>query len=352
MKSITDVDKNFKVETNIQRDGLKFFNAEEEPFKIYGVFREGDRFRRMPEAVAKTVSPGVEFLHTNTAGGRIRFITDSPYVAINVKLDKSEVMNHFSYTGSTGFDLYVKEDEGERYTGSFRPSPVPTKEYESILEFENKKLREITINMPLYSDVLELYIGLDENSVIEAPKPYKTEKSVVFYGSSITQGGCASRPGMAYEAIISRALDCDYINLGFSGSAKGEQEMADYLKTLDMDLFVMDYDANAGTPEYLDATHNKMFETIRKAQPDLPILMLSYPKYYLMECLAKRRDIIKRNYENAKAAGDKNVYFIPGNELMSDEIGADGTVDNCHPTDLGFFSMAQKIIPVLKDILK
>ena len=352
MKSLADIDKNFKVETKIQQEGLKFFSPEEAPFKIYGVFREGDRFRRMPEAVAKTVSEGVEYLHSNTAGGRIRFITDSPYVAVNVKLDKADAMNHFAFTGTAGFDLYVKENSKEIYKGTFRPPTVTSKEYESIIELSEKSMREITINMPLYADVKELYIGLDENSEIKAPNEYKISKPVVYYGSSITQGGCASRPGMSYQAIISRALNCDFINLGFSGSAKGEQEMTDYIKTLDMSVFVMDYDHNAPTAEHLKATHEKMFKCIREVHPELPVLFLSAPKYEAFGEFIYKKAIIKETYENALANGDKNVYFIPGNELMRDEIGYDGSVDNCHPTDLGFFSMAHRIIPVLKEILK
>ena len=351
MKNIADIDKNFKVETNIEREGLKFFNPEKAPFKIYGVFREGDRFRRMPESAAKSVSEGVEYLHSNTAGGRVRFITDSPYVAVNIKLDKADAMNHFAFTGTAGCDLYVKEADGDRYTGTFRPPTVTSMEYEGLIELDEKRMREITINMPIFSDMTELYIGLDENSCIKAPKEYKILKPVVYYGSSITQGGCVSRPGMIYQAIISRALDCDYINLGFSGNAKGEQEMTDYIKELDMSLFVMDYDHNAPTAEHLKATHEKMFKCIREKNPTLPILMMSRPKYYLNDDEKERRQIVKATYENAIAAGDKNVYFIDGSTLMSDEIGADGTVDNCHPTELGSFSMAQRIIPVIEKIL-
>ena len=156
---------------------------------------------------------------------------------------------------------------------------------------------------------------------------------------------------MAYEAIISRALDCDHINLGFSGNAKGEQEMTDYIKDLDMSLFVMDYDYNAPSAEHLKKTHEKMFKCIRKKNPTLPILIMSRPKYYLSDGEKDRLQIVKATYENAIAAGDKNVYFIDGSTLMSDELGADGTVDNCHPTDLGFFSMAQRMIPVIEKIL-
>lgn len=351
MAKLADIDKAFKVETKIEKEGLKFFSPEEEPFKIYGVYRDNDRYRRLPEDVAKATSEGVHRLHANTAGGRVRFITDSPYVAINVKVDNAEPFDHFAYTGIAGLDLYVKQEDGDIYTKTFRPPHFGVSEYESIMDFEKKAMREITINMPLYADIKELFIGLDENSVIKAPTPYKIEKPVVYYGSSITQGGCASRPGMAYEAIISRALDVNHINLGFSGSAKGEQPIVDYIKNLDMSVFVMDYDHNAPSIEHLEETHEKMFKEIRKVQPDLPIVMLTRPKYYLTDIEQKRLEIVKKTYDNAISAGDKNVYFIPGNTLIPAKIGSECTVDTCHPTDLGFFSMAQRIIPVLKEIL-
>lgn len=354
MKSIADIDENFKVETNIEREGLKFFNPEKAPFKIHGVFREGDCLRRMPGEIAKKVSEGVFYLHFHTAGGRVRFATDSPYIAINAELHMADPMTHFAYSGTAGFDIYVNEEGAQLYRGTFRPSSHNEASFEGIIDLcgkEEKKLREITVNMPLYGGIKRLYIGLDESSEIKAPSEYRISKPVVYYGSSITQGGCASRPGMAYQAIISRAIDCDFINLGFSGNAKGEQEMTDYIKELDMSLFVMDYDHNAPSIEHLEATHEKMFKCIRQAQPELPVLMMSRPKYYLSDEEKKRLEIVKATYDNAALAGDKNVYFIDGSTLMNDEIKDNGTVDDCHPTDLGFFSMAKRMIPVMKDIL-
>ena len=238
MSDFLKFDKNFVVETKIKKDDIKFYNALNNPFKIYGVKHENGIFRRMPEEVAKTVSEAVNRIHTQTAGGRIRFKTDSKYIAINAKMINIERFSHFALTGSTGFDLY----DGKRFIKSFVP-PYDIKDgYESLIEFGSRKLREITINFPLYSGVQELYIGLMEDAVLEEASPYKNKKPIVYYGSSITQGGCASTPGMSYENIISREFDYDYINLGFSGSAKAEDEMAEYISNLDMSLFVYDYD--------------------------------------------------------------------------------------------------------------
>ena len=194
-----------------------------------------------------------------------------------------------------------------------------------------------------------MYIGLQENADISESSPYKTEKPIVYYGSSITQGGCASRPAMSYQSIVSRKFDYDYINLGFSGNAKAEDEIIDYIKNLEMSVFVLDYDHNAPTVEHLRNTHEKMFKAVRNAHPDIPVIMMSRPKYILTEEEKERRKVVETTYNNAVAFGDKNVYFIDGKALTK-LCRDDGTVDNCHQTDLGFSSMADAVYRVLETI--
>ncbi len=346
MNDISKVDKNFIVKTKIEKDDIEFISADSECFEIFGIFKEDGKYRRLPEAVAKTVSPGVHSLHAHTAGGRIRFVTDSPYVAINVKMGAVGKMPHFALTGSAGFDLYIDN----KFRQSFVPPFDVTDEYESIAEFPDSELREITINFPLYSEVKELYIGLKSGSTIKKAAPYKNDKPVVYYGSSITQGGCASRPGTSYQAFVSRKLNLDYVNLGFSGSAKAEDEMINYIKNLDMSVFVYDYDHNAPDASYLKATHEKMFKAIREALPELPVIMMVRPSFSIDCERDERYGVIKTTYENALKKGDNNVYFIDNKELTKLCLD-EGTVDNCHPTDLGFYSMAEAVYEVMRDII-
>ncbi len=348
MKDLKEIDKNFALETNISREGLTFYDVDQDPFKIYGVFKADGKYRRMPEVVAKTVSEGVHGLSENTAGGRVRFITDSPYVVLQTK-GQAGKMDHFALTGSVGFDMYAECEGDTRYMGTFRPPFEVTDGFEAVVDFLDRKERVITINFPLYSCVDQLYLGLQEGCVLKEAPEYRISKPVVFYGSSITQGGCASKPGSSYQSILSREFDFDYINLGFSGNAKGEDEMIDYIAGLDMSMFVMDYDHNAPSVEDLDKTHEKMFLAIRKAHPDMPIIIMPRPKYYLNPDDERRREIVEKTYRNAKARGDEHVYYISGRKLM--EIVKDnGTVDNCHPTDSGFFSMACAIAEVMRGI--
>ncbi len=342
MSNIDDIDKNFKVETGIKQEGIKYYNPEEKPFKIYGVFREADKLRRLPKAVGEAVNEGVLLLGAHTAGGRIRFRTDSKYIALVARIAAGR-MPHFAFTGSAGFDIYI--DGG--YISTYVPTVDVTGHVEGIKTFPDSKMRDVTIHMPLYSSVYELYIGLDENASVEEAAPYKVENPIVYYGSSITQGGCASRPGMAYQNIVSRHFDCDHINLGFSGSAKGEEAMANYIAGLEMSAFVLDYDHNAPNVEHLDATHERFFKIIRKAHPTLPVIMMPRPAIFKCNDDDRRRAVIEKTYNHARAAGDENVYYISSAELCA-LCGTEGTVDGCHPTDLGFASMAKAVIEAIE----
>ncbi len=340
MDVLTKIDKNFEIKSKIEKEDIYFYDSYKAPFKTYGIFKENREYIRMPKEIAETVSEGVHLLCPHTAGGRVRFMTDSPYVAIYAELKGVYNRPHMSITGSSGFDMYADGN----YAGTFvLPwSGMENETYESIKEFEDVKMRDVTINFPHYCGVKNLYIGLKEGAKIEAGLPYVNEKPVIYYGSSITQGACASRSGMTYQNIVSRRFNCDYINLGFSGNAKAEDEMIDYIKNLEMSLFVYDYDHNAPTVEHLLNTHEKMFKEIRKANPDLPIVMMSRPKYFLTAEEKKRQKIIETTYENALKSGDKNVYFLNGRKLCA-LCKDNGTTDSCHPNDLGFASVAKAL---------
>lgn len=342
-------DKQLSIKTNIRKEGLQFFDVQQEPFRIYGGAWENGMFRRMPEEVAKSVNEGVYSRHSHGSGGRVRFITDSPYVAIQTEYIPGK-MSEFALTGSAGFDMYAGRGEESQYMGTFIPPLDVENGYESVIDFDECKERDITINLPLYSSVKKLYIGLKEGCTLKAASEYHVKKPVVYYGSSITHGAFASKPGSSYESILSRRFDCDYINLGFGASARGEKEIVDYIKGLDMSVFVLDYDHNAPDTEHLEKTHNKMFKAIRSAHPNLPIVIMPRPKFYLTADEKARYEIVYNTYLKAKEAGDENVYFISGKKLM-ELVGDNGTVDNCHPTDSGFFSMAYAITKVFEKIL-
>lgn len=353
--NISEIDKNFFVNSSLRREKVKAYDAAGEPFMLYGLLppdEKDNKYKRLPKEIAKTVNDGVSALYADTAGGRIRFATDSDYIGVYAVIPQAGRMSHFAMTGSTGFDLYREENGKQAYVSTVMPQ-FDIRDGGSVAgekAFDRKEMHEYTLNFPLYSEVERVYIVLDENAALQSPRKYKKEKPIVYYGSSITQGGCASRPGNAYQAFLSRRFDCDFINLGFSGNARGEDEIAHYINGLDMSVFVFDYDHNAPSVEHLKATHERMFKRIRRKNPTLPIVCVSMPTP--LPGYEERREVIKATVNRAIEGGDKNVYFVNGCD-SSEVFGAGDSVsvDGVHPNDLGFFCMAKIIGDVLEKIL-
>ena len=291
-------------------------------------------------------------LRHHTSGVVLRFRSDSPVIMLRGELAYNSTMAHMTRVGSAGFDSYCRVDSGKlEYHRSFLPAEAQ-KDFKIIMGYNSGKgMRDWQINFPLYGGVKFVELGVVEGSKLEAPTPHKIKKPILFYGSSITQGGCASRPGMMYSSLLCRALDAELISLGFSGSAKGEPAMAEAIAELDLAAFVYDYDYNAPNPEHLAKTHEKFFQIIRAKHPDLPVVILSKINGPTSRDTIKRRDIIRKTYENAVAKGDKNVYFLDGCKFFGDVDRYECTVDGTHPNDLGFYRMYQGVLPTLQKIL-
>lgn len=358
MTDISDFDKNLAVTHSLHGYDLAFYDAGKTPFSLYGLL-SGDTFLRMPTNIAETVSPGVVELHKNTSGGRVRFRTDSVCVAIRTSMPDKCLMPHMPFLGSSGFDLYVMEAEQWRYCGSFVPPVDRISGYESMIDFGSRKERECLIHFPLYDNVTRLMVGVERNAKIMAGARYRGEKPIVFYGSSITQGGCASRPGNSYTNMISRRLNRDHINLGFSGNAMGELQMARYIASLPMCLLVLDYDHNSGV-EQLRNNHEQFFLEVRRRNPELPVIMASRTDIPRTaeekEEYRMRREIVKNTYEHAIARGDRKVAFIDGSLIFrgAECLGVPDdtcTVDGIHPTDLGFACMAKVFGDMIEQML-
>ena len=343
---ISKVDKNLEVKTKLDVDDAVFYDSKKAPFDLYGLCKtELDVFKRMPSKVGESVSAGVNRLNYHTAGGRVRFTTDSDYVAIKCTMPVICNFSHMPRTGSSGFDLFEVDNGCYTYLGTFVPPKDMTDGYESLQWLRGgKRERCLEINFPLYNRVDDLYIGVREGSFVGEGQKYKFEKPVLYYGSSITQGGCASRPSNCYQGIISHELDCDHINLGFSGSALGEKEIVDYMCKIDASVFVCDYDYNAPNAEHLKATHLPLYKAYREAHPDTPIILISgINALFSNDDRIKRRQIVLDTYNYAISQGDKNVSFIDGHTLFGGRYGNVYTVDNAHPNDAGFVRMADFI---------
>lgn len=355
--SITSIDKNL-APVKVTYEGMKTYDINQPPFQLYGLYREpGEQdFKRLPHRfVAEIDNPGLKTLYTHTAGLRLRFRTDTRKLILRCTWDVRTVFDHMPMTGVSCFDLYA---DGQ-YCKVLRPGvmdnqefPIPLDEgYETCYEFPDCHMRDLVLNFPLYNNITGVSIALDESATVLPGGEYLHRKPIVYYGSSITQGGCASHPGNSYQAILSRRLDTDFLNLGFSGSCKAEPEMARYLAGLDMSLFVYDYDHNAPNVEHLEKTHEPLFRMIREKHPTLPILMISAADNCFGDTAETRRAIIRKTFENAHHAGDQNVYFLDGQTIYQ-EVGLDYcTVDGCHPNDLGFWCMANSIEKQIRQIM-
>ena len=218
-------------------------------------------------------------------------------------------------------------------------------------------MRDITFYLPLYKGVKVLGIGLDENAKIEAARRFALPAPVVFYGTSITQGGCASRSGMSYQAILGRQLNIDFVNLGFSGNGLGEPEMAAAVAAIPASCYVLDFAQNNKTVESVEKAYGPFLDVVRAKNPQTPIVAIT-PIYTSRESsldpsaseFEQMRAHIRVVVGKRIAAGDTNLQLVEGTDLLGPSQG-DGLVDGSHPNDLGFQWMADGLAARFRKLL-
>jgi lysophospholipase L1-like esterase len=351
------LDKNMSLK-EVDAEGIVWFDPQEEPFGLVGFewMKEDGIYRRLPVKPDWEIRDAVDQLANHTAGGQIRFRTDSKRILIRVELRERSGMYHMPATGQSGFDLYVLESGIQRYLKTTR-FPHDTIRYQvELFNDDQKQLHSFTLNFPLYNGVNSIRIGLDDGSVPEAPHPFKLTGKFVIYGTSITQGGCVARPGMAYSNIISRILDVQFVNLGFSGNGRGEPELAHLINQISgISFIILDYEANAN--ETIVNTLGPFIDILREKQPEVPILIMSKIRYasatddspaYIS--LMDNRDFQRNLVEERKTKGDNNIYFLDGSAILGEDY-FECTVDGSHPTDLGSKRIADALIAAIENIL-
>ena len=354
MVRISDIDPNFRLSDKIPAD-TKFRSVWEEPFRIYGIAdnEKGD-FCRLPRELLPRCSEGIQRLAEYLAGACVRFTTDADSLSVVWELVTSANMSHFAPCGKNGMELFEETEQGTRHVSNL----IPALEDGGACRIRQSSfvrlpggLRSYVLYLPLYNGLKTLMLGLPPQAQLLPGRTPRTEKPVVFYGSSVTQGACASKAGSCYTTLLARRLDTAQINLGFSGNAKGEEIIARYIASLDMSLFVYDYDYNAPSVEHLQATHEPFFRIIREAQPELPIVMISrFSGTWGVDADA-RRDVIRNTFLHAVQAGDHRVWFVDGHPLFGETDRDMCTVDTGHPTDIGFLRVADALEPLLRKIL-
>ena len=356
---ISVVDKNFAL-IDIEDEDVKWIDSHDERLSLYGVYfdEENGLYMRVPDDVSKKANPSLLSLSKMTAGGRLRFVTDSSYIAIRASLPAFIPLPHMSITGSHGFSVYADGFFQARYSPRFNDFSGVSGDYlkERVLFVEKKTLipsdkkRVIDIYFPLYGGVAQLYIGVEQGAVIERAPEYKFKKPMLFYGSSIVQGACVSRPGNDYISVLARRLDSDYINLGFSGNGNAEDAMIDYITSIDASVYAFDYNMYASFPKRVLPPHFSIYERIRKAHPDKGILLYDKPGVDYAG-YPEREAIIKATYDKARALGDEKVAFVSADELLGKGERDCCMVDGSHPNDLGAMRIANALYPVVKQLL-
>lgn len=333
---------------------MKRFHCMETPLKIYGL-AEGygpGRYWKLHESMFGKVSETVTELGQRSTGGRVRFRTDSSQITVRVTLKTLTDDQNFSILGAAGCDILLGLKKDSFYAGIVSPLHYSDGLINECTITRAPVMEDVAIYMPRNSLLQDIEIFVDDNAVVEAPTPYLYNAPIIYYGSSITEGCTANRPSGSYTALLSRWLHADFINLGFSGAAKGEMVMADFIGRLKTPLFVMDYDYNAPNAEHLAATHEPFFKRFRTLQPNTPVLFLSAPDTdYNSNEKSKRRDIVYATYKNARASGDTRVAFIDGHDLFGNDDRSICTIDTCHPSEIGMMRMAQTIYPVAQELL-
>ena len=315
-----------------------------------------DRYVRLPDSLQNQVRKELTGLGQNSAGMALRFRTNSTCIKARWTVRNNFGMAHMTQIGVKGVDLYGWDDGAWYFAGSGFPKG---KQSESMLvKNMSPEMREYLLYLPLYDGALQVEIGIDSLATLEQPllDLPRQDKPLVFYGTSILQGGCANRPGMAHTNILSRWLQRECINLGFSGNARLDIEVARVMAATDASLYVLDFLPNV-TLEQMKQRIDAFYTLLRQAHPEVPILFVENPPFphgrfntEVAREVAEENAWLRQYVKRLRRAGDKHVSLFTSEKM----IGKDGeaTVDGCHFTDLGFMRYAEQLFPVLKKLLK
>lgn len=357
---VTELDKNMAL-PQAAATPLAWFEPVRPPFRLTGFpwFKRDRQFRRLPLHPPTPIRPAVSELAACTAGGQVAFQSNATRLVVRVELAGPYYMYHMPSTGQCGFDLYLGRPFAQRYHSTTRFDLKDIRYEVELFSHPESSWRTFTLNFPLYQGVKRFQVGLNPGAKVKPPPAWSEDRPVVIYGTSITQGGCASRPGLAYPNIISRALNRPVINLGFSGNGCGESEVIQLVAGIqNPGLLVLDYEGNAGSYDAYRQTLPAAIAMLRAAHPVTPLLVLSRivfaREYSHAEAgparehrMRMQRDIVR----HLRRQGDGHLYFHNGATLLGPDAD-ECTVDGIHPNDLGFMRMARRLAPLMNQLVR
>lgn len=344
------------INTAIAQDSLKYVDAQN--FVMLGKAKNTIQpFQRIDPAETAPMTKPVQALAFNSAGIAVVFETNSPTIAAEWTLAEDKYMANMTPIAHSGLDLYCFKNGKWQYVSVARPEKGKVNQKQVIVRRMDTTMKKFMLYLPLYNSVTQLKIGVSKESILSTAQ--KTEinqsKRVVIYGSSIVQGSSASRAGMAYPAMMQRKLGVDVINLGFSGNAKMELEVAAYLATVAADCYVLDCIPNQ-TPEQVADRALPFIKYLRSKKPETPIILVEsviresgFFDQQVGRNVQKQNENIKKAFLQLKKENYKNIYYVPASTFMGNDH--DGTIDGTHLTDLGFSRIAAAVMKAVSKVL-
>ena len=351
----------------VDTNGVKWIDGKYLPLEGKAFSNTTAYYDRLPSNLTVKVNAGVRGMRNHSSGLQFRFRTDSKRLTFKWKpISGSLGMDHMPSTGKSGIDVYRQLKNGRWVyvkTGRIRNAAG------SQLTIPWEPGTPCLVNLPLYNGIESFSLGINKNATVEALPPRKSgvNKPVVFYGTSITHGGCASRPGLAFPSIVGRDLDVPIVNLGFSGSGRMEFEMSEHLAAIDASCYVLDclWNMNgvrSNTPDFADIKnpsapfcvvrerYEPFIRNLRRLRPNVPIVMAEQCDVYCKG--PSEKDVFIRDlYKKLIAEGWKNLVYLPKKDMYTGDSAFEGTVDGCHPNDLGMMSMSKAFGKAVKEAL-
>ena len=322
----------------VDTNGVKWIDGKYLPLEGKCYSDTDEFYDRLPKNVTTNVNEGVRSMKHHSTGLQFRFRTDSKKLTFKwIPRNRNLSMDHMPSTGMSGIDVYRLGNDGKWWyvkTGRIRDAVAG-----GTLTIGWKPGEACLVNLPLYNGIKSFSLGIDKSAKVEGLGPRKSgvNKPVVFYGTSITHGGCASRPGLAFPSIVGRDLDVPIVNLGFSGSGVMEFEMSEHLVAIDASCYVLDCLWNMNE-KMVKERYEPFIRNLRKKRPNVPIIMAEQCDVYCKGPCAKDQ-FIRTLYGKLVAEGWKNLVYLPKNDMYIGDH--EGTVDGCHPNDWGMMSMAK-----------
>ncbi len=311
-------------------------------------------FDRLPVSAQGKVTPKVWDLSRDSAGMMVRFNTDATTIWAHYILRSEHLASpNMTAIGGSGIDLYARDESGKwRWVGVAKPDKKEVKQ--ALIGGLAPGLREYAAYLPLYNGIETLAIGVPPGAKFEGLPP-RTEKPIVFYGTSITHGASASRPGMVHTAILGRHFDRPVVNLGFSGNGKMDAAVGEYLAKIDAAVFVIDCLPNMGPAEVREKCA-PLVRQLKAAHPDTPVVLVEDRRWANTWIRPERQKFhdenhaaLRESFDALKKEGVTKLDYIPGDELIGDD--AEGSTDGSHPNDLGFVRQTAVFEPVLREAL-